>query len=639
MCGICGFNFADSALLRKMCLVLRHRGPDGEGYFEDDRISLGNTRLSIIDLPGGAQPIYNEDKSIVVVYNGEIYNYRELRQKLEALGHRFNTNSDTEVIVHMYEERGEDCCTEFNGMFAFALWDTKKHSLLLARDRSGIKPLYYTRLSDGRLIFASEIKAILQCQDVPRRVDREGLHYYLNLRYIPLEKTLFKRISRLPPGTYAKFDGKRFQVKKYWNLKPAAEHHTEDYFVEKIRETLSNAVKRHLISDVPLGILLSGGIDSSAILAFAARVSDRPLKAFTMGFGEATDEIRDAVAVAEEFGAEHQTLVAEQDILKDYPKMIWHADMPKRNLYPYWIMREASKHVKVLLGGLGGDELFGGYEWKYQFAEDVERERRAIPKKVATSAGRSVASLARYVSRYGSIFEIDHIHELKRVAYIGSNRDLYLQVASLDEVFDEEWLKKIYGKRLLSRKLPRVGNVFGDYFRNKLSFVDQIILADFSVKMPDDFLHVEDTMSMANSIEARVPLLDNELIDLAGKIPARLKYKDGRGKYIFRKAMEGILPDRVLKKEKQGFGGTVGVQFSKNIAEYANQLLPEGYAVKKGYVRKDYVEEVLRHKASMNLVKHYIVIWDLLALEIWYRMYMLDRSPEPKLQMTALLAQ
>lgn len=240
---------------------------------------------------------------------------------------------------------------------------------------------------------------------------------------------------------------------------------------------------------------------------------------------------------------------------------------------------------------------------------------------------------------YGSIFEIEHIHELKRVAYIGSNRDLYLQVASLDEVFDQEWLKKIYGKWLLSGKLPKVGNVFADYFRNKLAFVDQIMLADFSVKMPDDFLHVEDTMSMANSIEARVPMLDNELIELASRVPAGLKYKDGRGKYIFRKAMEGILPTRVLKKEKQGFGGTVGLQFSKDISEFANQLLPEGYAVKQGYVRRKYVEEVLRHKASMNLVKHYIVIWDLLALEIWYRMYMLDRSPEPKLQMNTLMAQ
>jgi len=639
MCGIAGFNFEDPGLLRKICNTLRHRGPDDEGYFEDYRISLGNVRLSIIDLPGGRQPIFNEDRSMVVVHNGEIYNYRELRETLLALGHRFYTNSDTEVIVHSYEEWGENSCLKFNGMFAFALWDKKKRTLLLARDRCGIKPLYYTRLRGGRFIFASEIKGIIQCEEVNRSVDLEALHYYLNLRFVPREKTLFKNIWKLPPGTWMKVVGGRNEIRRYWTLVPAPQHFSEDYFIGKLREALTNAVRRNLISDVPLGILLSGGMDSSAILAFASKVSDHPLKAFTMGFGEATDEIEDAVSVATEFGAEHQTLVIEENVLKDYPKMIWHADMPKRNLYPYYIMREAAKYVKVLLGGLGGDELFGGYDWKYQFAEDVERERKVIPRKLARMASKNAAYLALYVSKHGSIFEIEHIHELKRVAHIGSNRDLYLQVASLDEVFDEEWLKKIYGSRLLSKKLPKVGNMFAEYFSNKLTFVDQIMLTDFSVKMPDDFLHVEDTMSMANSIEARVPLLDNELVELASKIPAGLKYNEGRGKYIFRKAMEGILPHKVLRKEKQGFGGTVGLQFSRDIAEYAGQFLPDGYAVRKGYVSRNYIEEVLRHKTSMNLIKHYIVVWDLLAFEIWYRMYMLEESHEPKLQIDALLSE
>lgn len=639
MCGIAGFNFQAPDLLRKMCHVMKHRGPDDEGYFEDNHISLGSARLSIIDLPGGRQPIYNEDKSIVVVQNGEIYNYRELRAQLIASGHRFYTNSDTEVIVHAYEEWGDHCCTEFNGMFAFALWDLKKKTLLLGRDRCGIKPLYYARLRSGRFVFASEIKAILQHDEIKRTVNLEALHYYLNLRFVPREKTLFQNVFRLPPGTLVKIHENKLQIEKYWSLTPVPRNYSEAFFVAKIREALTNAVRRNLISDVPLGILLSGGMDSSAILAFASKVTSGPLKAFTMGFGESTDEIDDAVSVADEFGAEHQRLVAEQDIFKEYPRMIWHADMPKRNLYPYYIMREASKHVKVLLGGLGGDELFGGYDWKYQFAEDIERERKAIPRSLALSTSKNVNRLTRYISRYGSIFEIEHIHELKRIARFGNNRDLYLQVISLDEVFDEEWLKKIYGRHLLSESLPAVGDVFTEYFSNKLNFVDQIMLADFNVKMPDDFLHVEDTMSMANSIEARVPMLDNELVDLASRIPARLKYNGGHGKYIFRKAMEGILPARVLRKEKQGFGGTVGIQFSREIAEYANQLLPDGYAVKRGYVKRKYVEEVLRHKSSMNLIKHYIVIWDLVAFEIWYRMYMVDQSAEPRLQMDTVLNQ
>ena len=636
MCGIAGFNFEDPDLLRKMCRVLKHRGPDDEGYYHDHHMSLGNTRLSIIDLEGGHQPIHNEDGSIVVVQNGEIYNYSELREKLEKLGHKFHTKSDTEVIVHSYEESGPECCLEFNGIFAFALWDTSKQSLLLARDRCGVKPLYYTRLRDGQFLFASEIKAILQYELVKRSVDLDAFHYYVNLRFVPRERTLFRNIYRLPPGHLMQMTGRQIAVRRYWQLIPNPERRSEEFFVAQIRETLTRAIKRNLISDVPVGILLSGGIDSSAILALASRVADRPVRTFTMGFGETTDEVEDASALAKAYNADHTTLVAKQDLLREYPRMIWHADMPKRNLYPYYIMREASRHVKVLLGGLGGDELFGGYEWKYQFAEDVEKERKTVPRDLMASASRKTGRLVKYVSRYGSIFEVEHLHELKRLAYIGNNTSLYTLVASLDEVFDEESLKKIYSRRLLGGKPPDIERVFAEYFSNDLRFLDQIMLADFSVKLPDDFLHVEDSMSMANSVEARVPFLDNEIVDLAFRIPGALKYKGGSGKYIFRKAMEGILPGEVLRKEKRGFGGNVGLQFSGEIAEYASQILPEGYAVRNGFIKKRYIDDVLRHKTSVNLIKHYIVIWDLLAFEIWYRMYMLDQSPEPKLEIDSL---
>jgi len=636
MCGIAGLNFEDRDLVKKMCRVLRHRGPDEEGYFDDDHASLGCARLSIIDLKGGRQPIYDEDRSVAVVYNGEIYNFLELRKTLERLGHRFYTDSDTEVIVHSYEQWGDDCCLRFDGMFAFALWDLSKETLLLARDRCGIKPLYYARLRDGRFLFASEIKSILQYEGVRRGVDLEALHYYLNLRFVPREKTLFRGIRRLLPGCLMRVAGGEVGIRRYWSLTPASRRRSEDYFIAKIRKALTGAVRRHLISDVPLGILLSGGIDSSAILAFASRVSDEPVKAFTMGFGEGADEIGDARYVAEAFGADHKTLLSQADILKEYPRMIWYADMPKRNLYPYYIMREASKHVKVLLGGLGGDELFGGYEWKYQFAEDVERERKAIPHRLMETLSKKVDNLIRYTCRHGSIFDIEHVHQLKRVAHFNDNLNLYLSVMSLDEVFHKEYLKRIYSRKLLNRRLPEIGGIFSKYFENDYSFMDQMMLADFSVKLPDDFLHVEDTMSMANSIEARVPILDNEMVDLAFAIPSTLKYRGGDGKYIFKKAMKGILPSRVLKKEKRGFGGTVGIQFSQEIGEYAKQILPEGHVVREGFVKKRYIENVLRHKSSMDLIRHYIVVWDLLALELWYRMYILDQSPEPKLNVNSL---
>ncbi len=636
MCGIAGFNFDDHDLLKRMCRVLRHRGPDEEGYYSDKNISLGNARLNIIDLESGRQPIYNEDGSLVVVYNGEIYNYMELRRKLERLGHSFYTNSDTEVITHSYEEWGDDCCLNFNGIFAFALWDISNGILLLVRDRCGVKPLYYAKLKDDRFLFASEIKSILQYEGVQRRVDLEALHYYLNLRFVPREKTLFRGIRRLLPGFLMKVTEDGINIRRYWSLKPAPKRFSEDYFTAKLRETLVRAAKRNLISDVPLGILLSGGIDSSAILAFASRVSEEPVKAFTMGFGETTDEIEDARYVAEAYEVDHETLVTKTDLLKEYPKMIWYADMPKRNLYPYYIMREASKHVKVLLGGLGGDELFGGYEWKYQFAEDVDRERQAIPHDLAVSVGRRIDDLIRHICRHGSIFEIEHVHQLKRLLHFNDNLNLYTQVISLDEVFHKEFLKRLYSKKLLTRKLPEISEVFSEFFSNDLSFIDQIMLADFSVKLSDDFLHVEDTMSMANSVEARVPLLDNELVDLAFTIPNSLKYRGGYGKYIFRKALSDILPRRVLEKEKRGFGGTVGIQFSQEIAEYAKQILPEGYTVKEGFIKKKYIDNVLEHKMSMNLIKHYIVVWDLLAFEIWYRMYILNQSPEPNFDVNSL---
>lgn len=636
MCGIAGFNFEDPDLLRRMCRVLKHRGPDDEGYFDDSHMSLGNTRLSIIDLESGRQPIYNEDRSVVVVHNGEIYNYVELRDKLEKLGHRFYTNSDTEVIVHSYEESGTDCCIDFNGIFAFALWDINKDMLLLARDRCGVKPLYYSKLADGRFLFASEIKSIIQYGGVGRDVDLDALHYYINLRFVPRERTLFRNVCRLLPGHLMVMTGKKLQIRRYWTLRFSPLRRSEDFFVVKLREVLTRAVKRNLISDVPLGILLSGGLDSSAILAFASKVSSNPVRTFTMGFGEPTDEIIDASRVAQTYGADHTSLVAKQDLLKEYPRMIWYADMPKRNLYPFYIMREASKHVKVLLGGLGGDELFGGYEWKYQFAEDVEKERRAIPATLLATISKKNRDLIGYVSRYGSVFEIEHLHELKRLAHMNSNLNLYTLVASLDEVFDEESLRKIYSRRMVHRKLPDVGLVFSEYFSNRLRFVDQIMMADFCVKLPDDFLHVEDAMSMANSVEARVPFLDNELVDLACTIPSAFKYRKGAGKYIFRKAMEGIVPSEVLSKEKRGFGGNVGPQFSNEIGEYASQILPDGYAVKRGLIKKKYIDDVLRHKASMNLVKHYIVVWDLLAFEIWYRMYILDQSRQPKLEIDSL---
>lgn len=637
MCGITGFTSENKELIRRMCEVLQHRGPDDEGYYFDSNISLGSRRLSIIDLKTGHQPIYNEDQSIVVVHNGEIYNFLELRNELERRGHRFYTNSDTEVIVHSYEEWGETCTKRFNGMFAFAIWDANEKKLLLARDRCGIKPLYYAVLKDGTSLFASEIKAILQHQEIKREVDLEAFHYYVNLRFVPKEKTLFKGINKLLPGHLMTIDKNGAKIERYWEVNPHEEMYTESWLVKKLQQVLIEAVKRHLISDVPLGILLSGGIDSSTIVALASEVNEGPIRTFTMGFGESNDETEDALYVADFFGTKHEELVMKSNILKDFPEMIWYADMPKRNLYPFYIAREASKHVKVSLSGLGGDELFGGYEWKYQFAEDIEAERKRIPGNLRTQIKSSISALIPYVSKYGSIHEIEHLHNLKRLVNIDDNVELYLSIISLDEVFHEDYLPNIYSKKLLDMDLPAMRNIFEPYFNNELNFIEQTLLADFKVKAPDDFLFVDDAMSMANSVESRVPFFDNELVEFMFSVPATFKYRDKKGKYILKKAMSGILPERVLKKEKQGFGGNVGVQFSREIYEWARQILPEGYTVKEGFIKKKYIDDVLTHKAAISLTKHYIVIWDLLAFEIWYRMYILnDKISKPKFDINSL---
>ncbi len=630
MCGIAGFTFDDPTLIRKMCQTIDHRGPDEEGYYVDSRISMGSRRLSIIDLKSGKQPIYNEDHSIAIVYNGMIYNFLELRNMLEEVGHRFYTNTDTEVVIHSYEEWGDDCVKKFNGMFAFGLWDSNRQKLMLARDLCGIKPLYYTTLDNNSVIFASEIKAILQCESVKRAVDLNAFHYYINLRFLPREKTLFSGINRVLPGHYLIVgkDGVRYE--QFWGLNYDSRDKGEDYFVNRLEDILRSAVKKQMISDVPVGVYLSGGMDSSTIVALASETVDEPLNTFTMGFGEHTDEMDDARYVADYFKTKHHELVIKSTLLKEYPNMIWYADMPKRNLYPYYIAKEVGRHVKVVLSGVGGDELFGGYDWKYSFAKNIEEERKRIPSYLKREMQENASQLIKYISTYGDLQDIEHLNHLKRIANHSKNADLYLIVMSLDEVFQDDYLHRVYGDRMLNQILPPVINIFKPYFDNNLSFIDQILLADFKVKMVDDFLYVDDAMSMANSLEGRYPFLDRDLIEFAFTIPHKYKFHRNEGKYVLKKVMRKILPVRVLDKMKQGFGGNVGMQFSQEIAEYAKQLLPDGYAVKKKFIKKKYVEDVLNRRTSMNMVKHYAVMWNLLAFEVWYRIFIVpDEVKKP----------
>ncbi|MHA1961652.1 MAG: asparagine synthase (glutamine-hydrolyzing) [Candidatus Thorarchaeota archaeon] len=627
MCGICGvYGFEDRALIKRMCRSLQHRGPEGVGFHIDKDLMLGHDRLAIIDLRTGDQPIYNEDRSLCVVDNGEIYNFKELRQELEKKGHKFYTKSDTEVVVHCYEEYGLNAFSKFNGIFVIVLWDQNKKELVLARDRDGVKPLYYTTLKDDKFLFASEIKAILQHPEVPRELNLEAFHFFVNLRYLPRELTMFKGIHRLLPGQYAVISKKGFTTGFFSQYKFRLQRKSEDFFVKSLRNYLKQAVKLQMVSDVPIGIYLSGGLDSSAIVALASQQTDETVKTYCMGFGEDTDEIEDANFVADHFKTDHRNLIVKTDLLKEYPKMIWYADAPKRNLYPYYLSELVGQKVKVALGGLGGDELFGGYIWKYQYAEDVMRKRKMIPPNVRKKLASSAQNLISFQSSQGHLSDDKNLEYLKKMKHIDSNVDLYLNIQSMDEVFPKEYLENLYGTKLLRAKVREIREPFKPFFTSNSQLMKQFMETDFQVKMVDDFLFVEDSMSMAHSLESRVPFLEKNLVDFAFTIPPSFKWKDGRGKYIFRRAIRPYLPKEVFHKRKQGFGSNVFRMYMDEIHEVASQRLLEGNIIAEGLMSKKYVERVVNHDPTPALTKHYCLALSLFTFEIWYDIYMKNEN-------------
>lgn len=623
MCGIAGaYGLSDKPLLRRMMAIMAYRGPDGEGTFLDQDVMLGNQRLSVIDLVTGDQPIYNEEGDIAIVYNGEIYNFRELRAELEEKGHRFKTRSDTEVIVHGYEEWGVHGFTRLNGMFAFALWDGRRGELIFARDRNGIKPLYYAETSSGTLFFASEPKALLLCPGVNRAVDLDAVHHYLNLRYVPREKTMFRGIRKLLAGHVLRASAGGISTSPYWEPRFVRRPRSEAELVGLLRTEFEQAVKRHMISDVPVGVHISGGIDSTSVIAVASQFTDEPLHTFTLGFGEPTDELDDARLVAERFGTNHREIVVHRSLLKDLPRMIWHADGPKRNLYPYYLSELTSRHVKVVLLGLGGDELFAGYIWKYEFARHVEALRQSLEAKRRSALAQHARSLLAFQTGSGRIGDDVHNGYLKTLANLRDDSALYLQVQSADEVLSEDQAARVYGPTLLKAPRRPVAETFRFLFEAKNGhLVERFLEADYRVKMVDDFLFVEDAMEMAHSVESRLPFLDHRMVDLAFSIPADMKWRPGEGKLLLKKVVSDWVPREVLAKRKQGFGSDVTETFRREIREQARAQLPDGLLVKAGIVQSEYVKRVLDHPIDRRLEQHYSLAWNLLALEVWWDIY------------------
>jgi len=628
MCGICGaVGFKDASLLERMSSCITNRGPDSVGTYLGDEVMLTNRRLSIIDIEGGDQPIYNEEGDVVVVYNGEIYNFRALRSELESMGHTFTTDTDTEVIVHGYEEWGTDAFERFNGMFAVAIWDSDDERLLLARDRAGIKPLYYADVDEG-FVFGSEPKSVLRSGLVEPKVDEDALGYFLQVRYSPSDNSLFEGVHPVLPGTYVEVSEDGFESDSFWSLSDAPDTPPSKP-EEAVRETLRDAVERQLVSDVPVGFYLSGGLDTSSVVAMGSEVSDDPIHTFCMGFEDSEwDERPDARAVADHFGTEHHEILIQDDYMQDFPEMIWHADEPKRNLYPYYVAEEMREHVKVALGGLGADELFGGYVYRYNRLGELQDTRRvnALPE--------TAERLYEFQLEEGNLENDDVMEELSCLRHLYDDAELYALLNSRDVLGDTEFFeRRLFGEEF---NAPRPS----DRVRERVDFGDdtddireKALRWDFAVKMPDDFLLVEDRMSMAHSLESRVPFLDNGVIDLALSLPLsqKLDTSENRsvGKLVLRRAMKPKLPETVFEKDKQGFTMPTYPFVKDELLSHAKAILNDASVVKEGYVDSGYVDELLGRKPDERLTPHYKKLWKITALEIWYQMYIERGVEEP----------
>ncbi len=619
MCGIAGIFDLDRQFsksdLQAMCEVIRHRGPDGDGYYIDGAVGLGHRRLRIIDLEGGKQPMSNEDGTIWITFNGEIYNFKQLQKDLEGRGHYFHSHSDTEAIIHAYEEYGGNCVEHINGMFSFCIWDAKRERLFLARDRVGKKPLYY--YFDGKkFIFASEIKSIIQNRNIPREMDLTALRDYLVYQYIPPPKTIFKGIKKLPPGHYMVIDNKlNLTVKRYWDLNFIPDHSIEEgEWIEGLREKLLVAVKRRLISDVPLGAFLSGGVDSSAVVSMMSQLMDQPVKTFSIGFEEEKfSEINYARIVANRFNTDHHEMIVKPDAIELLPKLAWEFDEPFADssaIPTYYVSKMAREHVTVILSGDGGDEPFAGYR-RYTFACHYQNRIDFIPGFLRRLVFGGLSSLVPHGMRGKGTLR--HLSETLFERYRGFvTQD---EPGYIDGILSGDVLREI-GRE-------NDNDYFLQYYNKfpKADYLTKIQYLDIMTYLPEDILVKVDRASMLNSLETRAPLLDHELLEYLAKIPSHLKVKNGETKYLLKKALEGILPEEILYRKKMGFGVPLVHWFKKDILEYTREILLSKQSIERGFFNRRYIETILQahqHRGRDLSAK----IWSLLFFENWCRVWL-----------------
>jgi asparagine synthase (glutamine-hydrolysing) len=600
--------------------MIRHRGPDDSGTFAASEVGLGFVRLSIIDLSTGHQPLSNEDGTIWIVFNGEIYNYRELRSFLLSKGHVFKTQSDTEVIVHLYEDLGPQCVERLRGMFAFAIWDENAKTLFLARDRVGIKPLYYS-LTDKTLVFASEIKAILADPSIDRELAPEIIDRFLTFLYVPGEETLLKGVHKLAPGHYLLVKNGKAELRQYWDLqfsKPSNLLSLDDAEKE-LSNLLAESVELHMIADVPVGVLLSGGVDSTAVLSFAAERTDKEISSYTVGFSDSgvADERPYAKLAAETFGTQHHDMtITAGDFAEFLPQYVWHMEEPVCEppaVAMYYVSKLAKNYVKVLLSGEGGDEAFAGYS-NYRNILWLERLKHIMPAlNSAASRGLSRVSswfhssrLAKYSPLMNATFP-DYYYSRTSNPYRSSSNGLgELYSTDFERSIDREYTVEPVQK--LFSKVKDQG------------ILDQMLYIDTKTWLPDDLLIKADKMTMANSLELRVPLLDHRVLEFAAALPADYKMRGFSLKYILKRALAKRIPQPILKRKKVGFPVPYDSWMRRDLKDWLNEILLDRETSARGYFRKSTVEKLLSENASSG--RYSKELFSLAVLELWHRQFL-----------------
>jgi asparagine synthase (glutamine-hydrolysing) len=612
MCGICGFNWEDKTLIKRMSKVMHHRGPDSQGFHTDKNISLAHNRLSIIDLSKNAsQPMYNHDKSICIIFNGEIYNHKSLREKINSK-YEFISNSDTEVILHLYEEYGERCLDYLNGMFAFSIWDSNKRQLFIARDRIGIKPLYYS-YSNHKFIFASEIKAILE-HPIERKVNCDALSDFITFSYIPYPRTLFQNINKLPPSHYLLLKNNKLTIKKYYTLDFKIQKTSFASAKDSLSSKFQESVEMQLMSDVPLGAYLSGGMDSSSIVAMMSNILDKPVTTFSVGFDsdEVINELYYAKQVADKLNTNHNEIhVTSEDAIKILPKIVYHLDEPISNpasIPLYFMSQAAKKKMTVVLTGNGGDELFAGYR-QHKVLSMVNKFYNVAPKLFSNSISRSLATAINYT--------VPKNTKLKKYSSFASKfiKTLHDPTLSYTTLQYNNFSPDDKDK-LLRHAYKTNTQIISSSFATTHHILNKLLLIDLKMLLPENYLMVDDKINMANSVESRVPFLDHKLVEFASTLLPKYKLHNLTPKYILKKAMKPLLPKEVITRKKYGFTPPLTQWINTSLKSEAQSLLLDNKEIGKHF-NTNFLKNILEDASS----KHYNKILPLLMFSHWHKTF------------------